>query len=1062
MKSETVKNLKIYKASAGSGKTFTLTVEYIRLVIQNPDDYRHILAVTFTNKATNEMKERILFTLDKLSRHDPDAAGYLENIKKGLPEKYDDDLIASRARMALSNILHDYSRFRIETIDSFFQSIIRDLAHELSLTANLKVDLRQEEVLSDAVRDIIENLHTKSDALYASISEFIEEKIEDCRNWKIDKDIEDFGKNIFNEVFLNKEKELSEIFTDSKFFSTYKTKLQNIRKEKEGEIQDIVSRFFDLCNRLGCNSADYFTQKARGPYRYFENLHDQDYSDPNSYTRKCIDGDLPFAKDGVVAEHDGEFRSLFSQTEDLVCRNRKVINTVTLIFRHINQMRLLNAVNSKVRELNNDANRFLLADTAHFLHSLINESDIPFIYEKSGTRFNHIMIDEFQDTSTLQWENFKPLLKNSIDAGKMCLIVGDVKQSIYRWRNTDWGTLNNIGSDKDFRNDINIETLKTNHRSSERVIKFNNALFTNIRDNTEYDEARFAYADVEQEVSDKHLNEGFVQMEVLPDEDYAENTLKRVKQLIKDLTSSGIHKEDITLLLRTKKEISNISNYFAKECPELKIVSEEAYRLESSQAVNIIVQALKYIASPDDRLTLATLLFYTLSDKSPQEMSDLFTLTAQEMKALLPSAFVESTAELALTPLYELCHIIYQQFSLQDIPEQDAYLMSFFDNVSNYVSTENIDINHFLTYWEETLHKTNIPSGSIDGITAMTIHKSKGLEFHTVICPFFSWNISGRPDNLIWCEPKGEPFSQLPLTAINFDKKAGDSIFSADYQTETMKNTVDNLNLLYVAFTRAEKNLFILTGGQNGTNVKSLLLANLPELLTKAEDSDLYTYGELVPSQLSLPFDFAQGKLKAQGRPDSKLKTPFIEQKSNATFRQSNKSMQFVGTIDDDIREYDRYKYINQGLTVHRFFELIHTPADKEQAISQLEDEGRFENDKSRQEIVRLIDDALSDPRIAEWFDPRWEEFNECSILARDADGNHIEKRPDRVITDGNETIVIDYKTGKKSDEHVRQVQTYMHLLTTMGYPNVHGYLWYIRQHEIKAIWQSHSEKNEK
>lgn len=335
-----------------------------------------------------------------------------------MPEKYDDDLIASRARMALSNILHDYSRFRIETIDSFFQSIIRDLAHELSLTANLKVDLRQEEVLSDAVRDIIENLHTKFDALYASISEFIEEKIEDCRNWKIDKDIEDFGKNIFNEVFLNKEKELSEIFTDSKFFSTYKTNSKNIRKEKEKEIQDIVSRFFDLCNRLGCNSADYFTQKARGPYRYFENLHNQDYSDPNSYTRKCIDGDLPFAKDGVVAEHDDEFRSLFSQTEDLVCRNRKVINTVTLIFRHINQMRLLNAVNSKVRELNNDANRFLLADTAHFLHSLINESDIPFIYEKSGTRFNHIMIDEFQDTSTLQWENFKPLLKNSIDAGR--------------------------------------------------------------------------------------------------------------------------------------------------------------------------------------------------------------------------------------------------------------------------------------------------------------------------------------------------------------------------------------------------------------------------------------------------------------------------------------------------------------------------------------------------------------------------------------------------------------------------------------------------------------------
>ncbi len=1041
-----MKNLKVYKASAGSGKTFTLTVEYIRLVILNPDDYRHILAVTFTNKATNEMKERILFTLDKLSRHDPDAAGYLKNIKDGLPEEYDDNLIASRARMALCNILHDYSRFRIETIDSFFQSIIRDLAHELSLTASLKVDLHQEEVLSDAVRDIIENLHTKSNALYAAIFEFIEEKIEESRNWKIDKDIEEFGKNIFNEVFLSKEKELSEIFRDSKFFGNYKKRLQDIRKEKEGEIQDIVSRFFVLCHRLGCNSADHFTQKARGPYKYFGNLHNKDYSDPNSYTRKCIDGDMPFAKDGIVAEHDDEFRSLFSQAETLVCRNRKVINTVSLIFRHINQMRLLNAVNTKVRELNNDANRFLLADTAHFLHSLINESDIPFIYEKSGTRFNHIMIDEFQDTSTLQWENFKPLLKNSIDAGKMCLIVGDVKQSIYRWRNTDWGTLNNIGSDRDFKTDISIQTLKTNHRSSERVIKFNNALFSNIRKDTEYEDAKIAYADVEQKVSDKHLGEGFVQMELLPADDYTENTLRRVRELIEDLISSGIRKEDITLLLRTKKEISNISNHFAKECPQLKIVSEEAYRLESSQAINIIVHALEYIANPDDRLSLATLILHTHAGKSPQELSDLLTLPAQEMKALLPPAFVESVTELALTPLYELCHIIYQQFSLQNIPEQDAYLMSFFDNVSNYVSSENIDINRFLTYWKDTLHKTTIPSGSIDGITAMTIHKSKGLEFHTVICPFFSWNTSGRHDNLIWCEPKGEPFSELPLTAISFDKKAEESIFSTDYRTETMKNTVDNLNLLYVAFTRAEKNLFILTGGQNGTNVKSILLNNLPELMTKADDSDVYTYGELVPSprlvSLSPPTSF----------PSLSHLVPFIEQKSNVTFRQSNKSVQFIGTIGDSIKEYDQHKYINQGLTIHRFFELIHTLSDKEHAISQLEDEGRFEDEKSKAEAVSLIDDALSDPRIADWFNPRWKEFNECTILARDADGNHIEKRPDRVITDGNETIVIDYKTGAPSDEHDRQVRTYMHLLTTMGYPHVRGYLWYIRRGEILAL----------
>ena len=1033
-----MKNLKVYKASAGSGKTFTLTVEYIRLLLINPDNYSRILAVTFTNKATNEMKDRILHTLDKIAKRNPDAEGYLKNIRSSL--QLSDEQITERAQIALRNILHDYSRFRIETIDSFFQSIIRNLAHELSLTANLKVDLNQNEVLSDAVREIIENLQSSSNLLITAIKEFIEDKIENSKNWKINDDIEKFGKNIFNEVFRNKGAEFDSIMHNEHFFPNYQKTITALKKEKIQEITHQADQFFDLCKTNGFSSDDFY-RKSSGLYGYFTNLSKGNYKEPNSYVMENLNGTKDISKDTGVMLFENDILRLLQTTVQLVDANNKIINTVDLISRHLNQMRLLGAVNAKVRELNSKANRFLLVDTARFLNEMIGESDIPFIYEKSGARFDHIMIDEFQDTSSLQWENFKPLLKNSIDAGKMCLIVGDVKQSIYRWRNTNWEILNHIESDPDFAETTEIHTLDTNHRSAETVINFNNQFFRNainsITAGDQTDNTAIAYSDVEQKISDRHKGQGYVRIEVIPQDHYTADTLQRLPAIIDELLSKGIQQKDICLLLRTNKQINKISAYFEKERPDLRIVSNEAYLLSSSLAINIIILALKYIVHPTDRLTLATLV-YAIGTPSP------FMMTLEQLQQHLPKAFKDTIDELAVTPLYTLCHQIYNHFSLHTIPNQDPYLMCFFDHLNEYIGNESIDITHFLNYWDDKLKDVNIPAESINGIRAMTIHKSKGLEFHTVICPFCSWRYTSGNENLLWCEPSEHPFSELPLTAVTYQTMTAQSLFSKDYESESAKILVDNLNLLYVAFTRAEQNLIILTGNETNQGSVWQIIGHSQML---SPDQTTAEFGTLTPIEPLESLESLEPLEPLEPHP-----TSFKPSQFSPIFRQSNKSTHFIGTLADNENEEDKFRYINEGLIIHRYLELIHSRDDSDKAILQLEEEGYFENEQYKSTTLQLINKVLTNQHFDTWFDSHWTIFNECTLIAHDSQGNHIEKRPDRVITDGHKTIVIDYKTGTYSTDHIEQVRTYMQLLQHMGHNNVEGYLWYIRRNEIIPV----------
>ncbi len=654
--------LLVYKASAGSGKTFTLAVHYIRQLIEDPYAYRRILAVTFTNKATAEMKERILEQLYGIATADEGSEGYLKEIQKTSTKSVEE--IRESAREALRHIIHDYSRFRIETIDSFFQSVMRNLARELELGANLSIELNNTEVLSDAVDAMIEKLDRRSPVLYWLL-EYIEERIVNDRRWDVSKDIKGFGQNIFDESYIEKGEGLRRKLADPNFIPSYRDKLKSIREEVLEFMKGFSEQFTGLLEMHGLTPTD-LKNGSRGIGSYFNKLANGKLSDDirNATVEKCLESEENWTT--KTSAHRDEIRSLaaseliplLAEAENRRPQNNLLLNSCDLSLRYLNNLRLLAHIDEEVRlqnqahnrfllsdtnallhsliregdalslrylnnlrllahideevRLQNQAhNRFLLSDTNALLHSLIREGDASFVYEKIGTTIDTVMIDEFQDTSRMQRENFHLLLQESLAQKEGSLVVGDIKQSIYRWRSGDWKILAGLGNDRSFR--IKECTLDTNWRSEARIIRFNNEFFTAACQtlNRRYQEEQGmpcaqleqAYSDVRQRCAKKE-EKGFVKVTFLQDSKerpYTEATLKQLAEEVERLTAEGIRLNEMAILVRKNRSIPDIAAYFDEHTP-YRIVSDEAFRLSASLAVSMLIDGLRYLSSPDDRI----------------------------------------------------------------------------------------------------------------------------------------------------------------------------------------------------------------------------------------------------------------------------------------------------------------------------------------------------------------------------------------------------------------------------------------------------------------------------
>lgn len=1109
-------HLTVYRASAGSGKTFTLAVEYISLLVKDPENYQHILAVTFTNKATQEMKMRILSQLYGIANSLQSSQQYFNKVKE--KTNMPDAVIRNNARAALTLLIHRYNNFRILTIDAFFQQVLRNLAHELGQTANLKVDLNNEEITEKAVDQMIESLE-KGQPVLQWISTYINNSIEDDNGWNIIGKIKTFGTNIFKDFYKAHEANLKEQLSNADDFKVYETTLRkrrnDIRKTFNSKARSILNEIknanLDIPSNYRSGLYKYLTDSAIAPLTnkpLKAGVLKANESPQNWTSSKCAKADKQQIQ-ALAAE------VLSAQLSELIAYNNDNWNefqSIQLTLSHLSELRLLHAIADAVDNLTKDTNRFMLSNTQALLKELIADSDTPFIFERIGARLKHVMIDEFQDTSTIQWQNFQVLLANCMAQElSQNLIVGDIKQSVYRWRQGDWGILNNI--EKSFAHQkIRLETLDYNYRSEKRIIDFNNAFWEQCVANTAKEVAQDdaekaeivqkAYEDVAQKTH-KTTENGFVKISLYPSKSMKEAVLEELIETIKELFSNGYggkNQSKIAILVRSKSNIQDIVNALLQSFGnEINIVSDEAFRLDASLSVNIIVSAMHLLTHPDDVLTRGKLvkLYNQEVLKKPLTDTDLLVsinesnnidtknidkkerrklATEQQMAKLnsqLPPEYVANRELLLGLPIVDLVDKLFMLFGLDQLEGQSSYICTLYDTLNDFLKDHTADIDDFINEWENSLSSKTIQSDEIEGIRIMTIHKSKGLEFDNVIIPFCNWEMEKK--GTLWCETKNKPapYNKLPLLPIDFsrDKLIG-TVFEDDYKEEHFQNIVDNLNLLYVAFTRASKNLFVFGLRQGKTTLDNIAKGTPPGNRSYAIELALRQVSEqLEGSSLSFPDDigseihFEYGTLapETHEKEHAVADNPFLIKPDKhivsiatypqaATFKQSNKSIEFVK--GEDVDPSDRTRYIKIGNVLHQLFSTIYTTADIPARLNELEQQGIIYNDEITSAQLRTrIEDAITNPQVQEWFSKRWQLYNECTILEYNKDTNEMEEhRPDRVMTDGKEFVVVDFKFGKEREEYKKQVQQYMEILIRMGHKKVSGYLWYVVKNNVVEV----------
>ena len=864
---------------------------------------------------------------------------------------------------------------------------------------------------------------------------------------------------------------------DKDCIKNYRRTLQAIETEALEQVKGFADQFFGILESNGL-AIDNLANKSKGVSSYFSKLQmgklddslrnatvEKHLASPENWSSKSSP-----RRNAITELAAAELIPLLQTAEEFRSKNNMLVNSCQLSLRYINNVRLLANIDEEVRHLNYENNRFLLSDTNVLLHNLVHDGDSSFVFEKIGTTIRNVMIDEFQDTSRMQWDNFRLLLLEGLSQGENSLIVGDMKQSIYRWRNGDWGILNGL-KDHIESFPINVKTLTTNRRSAGNIIEFNNKVFTaachtlndiyKSEQGEECKDLKEAYVDVCQE-KDKDPDGGYVKVTFLMEKEelaYVVETLLQLANETQLLVTAGIQLKDIAILVRKNKTIPLVADYFDKNTP-YKIVSDEAFQLNASLAICMIMDGLRYLSNPENRIAKAQLAA-AYQNEILKNNIDLNTLLLNDIDEYLPVSFIEQQKKLRLMPLYELMEKLFGLFEMSRIKQQDAYLCAFFDAVVEYLQNNSSEMSAFIAFWEETLSQKTIPSGEVEGIRIISIHKSKGLEYHTVLLPFCDWNMEKERSltHLIWCTPKVAPFNDLDIVPVNYSTAMQQSIYREEYLNERLQLWVDNLNLLYVAFTRAKKNLIIWgKDGLKGT-VSELLQQAMGQIsipqhehdsshLEKSEDNTdtdniAYEMGTLYLSEEKRTDGIIKNKLLMN---PEKIPLHLESLESNIEFKQSNRSAEFIRG-----EEETGERYIRQGQLLHNLFSVIRTQDDIPSAIERLRFEGIIESAEQERQIKKLTEWALNHPLVKEWYSGNWELYNECAIIYKEK-GELQTRRPDRVMMKDGKVVVVDFKFGKKRTDYNKQVRDYMNLLSDMGYENIRGYLWYVFDNEFVEV----------
>ncbi len=1059
--------LNIYKASAGSGKTFALTMEYLILLYEHEGIHRHILAVTFTNKAAGEMKHRILSSLSALSHYSEGKP--MEEMKQlieatGLDEK----AISRKAGELLDTILNDYSGFSVGTIDKFFQSVIRAFTREIGIQPGYNLELDHSRVLSLAVDRLFQDLGNHRE-LQDWLIRFAEERLEESRSWNFRQEIIQLGMQLFKESF-------QELFLKHNISILGKENLDLFLQE----LNQLERRTRDEMSATGITALQRMERQNLGP----EDFNLKSKSPATLFVSAGKGEDVQFTESKLLALELPEkwlkkdsSQAMTALTEEQlipllneVYRLQVSLNTVAVVRANFYTLGILADTWEYVREYTRERNLFLIADSSRFLRGIIGGNQVPFVYERTGSRYHHIMLDEFQDTSLFQYDNFRPLLDNSLAAGKQNLVVGDVKQSIYRWRNSDWKILASE-LEKDFRHqEVNTQSLDYNYRSREQIVRFNNTVFqlssqllsemigsellasplTRVEAELEVERFRIAYEDVVQKIPEHQMGTGgLVKVVLFEDEElsFRDEVLGKLPLWVEEIRQSGIEPGETAILVRTRKEGVAVANKLLEharltgETKKFRLISNESLLLVHNNSVSILISLLHYLIQPGHEINNTLLKYhcFLLGTKPDIDLAQLFGVDVAP-EQFFPESFSEQMELLKQLPLYELIESLIELFSLGGRMEDLPYLQAFQDVVIDLQRRDPIGIRDFLDYWEQHGAKRGISvSEESNALRILTIHKSKGLEFKAVIVPFCDWAVTTdhRNSEVLWCETEGTSLERIPIVPVKFTSRMIHTHFAPAYYRERMKGYMDKLNLLYVAFTRARDMLYIGIPKKKVNGVKSTGDL-LQSIMNKRPGKEPCT----APLQ-----NYLEGNVMAIGEAPDYPKMPQVEDpwqfrtypvnRDKRSLRVRLRNDQYF--VDEEgIFRTDRM----YGNMMHQIFSRIVTEKDLEPVLDAMQKEGQVPK-KDREALGTLIRQKLTGPVVKHWFteESSRKVYNERAILS----GHGAMLRPDRVIVKDDLVTVVDFKFGEaEKPSYIKQVSNYMEQLRLMGNLHVEGFIWYV------------------
>jgi ATP-dependent exoDNAse (exonuclease V) beta subunit len=1028
---------KIYNASAGSGKTFTLAKSYLKILVQsqNYDQFKSILAITFTNKAVGEMKERIIAMLKAFSSEESLTEPNSMFLAICEELSISDVQLHSKSKLILKQIIHNYGAFDISTIDGFTHRVIRTFAHDLNLPVNFEVELDQERLLNEAVDSLIAKAGSDK-TLTNVLIDFAIEKADDDKSWDISYDFNKISKLLVNENDFLAIQTLRDKSLDD--FKNLKSQLAKQILTLENEIANTAESSITLIEECGLQYDDF----NRGSLpKHFEKLKDKSFNVKfdAAWQTDLVEGNTLYPK-RVSETIASTIESIQPHLSEAFIKTKSSVFKLKLkkgFYKNVTPLSVLNAIQKELDVLKEEQNKMLISEFNKIISEEIKDQPTPFIYERLGEKFKHYFIDEFQDTSKMQWENLVPLLENALSASNgSAMLVGDAKQAIYRWRGGEAEQFINLynKTENPFQIEAEILTLDTNYRSAKEVINFNNSFFEYLGNNYF---SNSNYADLFKKATQNTFNkdEGFVRIDFLDinkEDNDEELYTSKVLETIKQCLAYGNSLDDICILVRRRKEGVALADYLSKN--HIKITSSETLLLKNSDKIVFINSFLKLLIQPtNDSLKLEVLSYlakqYQIKDKHEFFITYLNISLDTMLDGFKKLGLFINKNDLLQLPLYELVEYLIRVFNLNK--HSDAYLQFYMDVVLEFTQKQNSDISGFISYFEKKQDSLSVVTPeSMNAVRIMTIHKSKGLEFPIVIFPFADLNIYRELEPKVWFPVEGNDYSNFETLLLNYTKdieyfgEEGNAI----YNTHQSQLELDNINLLYVVLTRTVNQLFIISkkdlsskGVVNKNTYAGMFISYLQTIGNWSEDQLTYTFGE----QKQIP--------KTQEKKEPSIPLKFI---STPKEDHNLSIITKAGLLWDTTQE----QAIERGNLVHLILSKINTIEDVNFAFGDLITSGDIKKESS-EELKALVLKVIEHPKLKLYFQDDFKIYNERDIITNT--GQIL--RPDRLnINSKNEAIIIDYKTGEKKQYHNSQLNDYELVLRHMNFSVAHKILVYI------------------